>query len=398
LPLYWNTSPPFPSLPTPEFRREPKLAVAANGNAVVVWRQGPTSGGFDLMASFFTPAGGWSAPEFVWQKHPDAPSGAESVTVRMDAANNTLVVFQAVGLVRYNRHTPGSGWVNPQNGTGGLVSVIDQFADEPEMALNAAGQAVAIWKKAINVVPITRYDVWASTYSMTTNTWSAPGAIENDDTGGIFSRKSVVIDTAGTATALWSQYDGSRLHIMMNRRTGGSWGTPVAIEQGNTGVNGGVIDVRAVVDGAGNVMAMWLQLDTTQGHYVANRYVPGTGWGTQQNIGPYAATGSPASDTQFELSGNAAGHVVAVWSFTSGVGAENVIFPYDIYANEYNPVNGNWGAPDVIDGEDVDGGEEFETGEATSPQVAVDASGNAIAVWDTDGSDGYDGIREARFQ
>ena len=75
---------------------------------------------------------------------------------------------------------------------------------------------------------------------------------------------------------------------------------------------------------------------------------------------------------------------------------ENVACPIDVIANEYNPANGNWGAEEVIDKE-----EDLPAawdGNASTPHVAVDAAGNAVAVWDQDGTLTTDGIRSSVFE
>jgi len=64
-------------------------------------------------------------------------------------------------------------------------------------------------------------------------------------------------------------------------------------------------------------------------------------------------------------------------------------------ANEYNPANGDWGAEEVIDKEATVPGE--VEGDVSMPSIAVDAAGNAVAVWDQDGAIN-DGIRSSVFE
>ena len=203
-------------------------------------------------------------------------------------------------------------------------------------------------------------------------------------------------DASGTATALWSQNDGTRLQIVFNRLTGNTWGTPAIVETDDTAPLSNAYDPRASIDGNGNIMAMWLQVDQDEGHYVANRYVPGTGWGTRQNIGEYVPVGHVATDTSFELVSNAAGHTVAVWTLVSGIGDENVPYPVYLSANEYDPVTGSWGIEEVID---RDGSVPLGDipGDAMGPSLGVDASGNAMAIWLQDNAP-VEGIRFNRFE
>ena len=392
----WFPPPPDPSLGISV--HDPVLAVAPNGNAIAAWRAMSYQGAH-VMSSTFTPATGWTTPVFLWRKHPDMPGGAVDVRIASDSTGNVLVVWAASGVIFYNRYTPGSGWVDSATveGMGRMVSKLIGPATEPEMALNPAGQAVAIWRQGIDASPDLPhdYDLWSSRNDMTTDTWTAPQQVEDADSTSFYG-KSLVIDAGGTATALWSDYDGTRLHIRASRLVADLWSPPSIVESGNTSDTGFAMDPHAVVDGNGNIMVVWQQGDIDAAKFVASRYVPGTVWGGQQVIGDYVGSSSVIFSTELVLAGNSAGHVVAVWTLPGCIQAENVPCATDVIANEYNPANGTWGAEEVIDKEyefpgDVDGN-------ASSPWVAVDSAGNAVAAWDQDGALTTDGIRSSVFE
>jgi len=392
-------APPLPDPSLGEARHDPVLAVAPNGTAVAAWLLTSYMGSH-VMASTFSPATGWTTPEFLWRKHPAIDGGAVDLNIAADSAGNILVVWAATGTVYYNRYSPGTGWVDGATveGDGRKVSQLSTGpATEPVMALNAAGQAVAIWRQGIDATPLLPYDfdLWSSRYDMATDTWTAPQQLE-DGGGTQFYGKSLVIDAGGTATALWSDYDGDRLHIRASRLVGSSWSPPSLVETGNTSDTGFAFDPHAVVDGNGNVMVVWQQGDVDTANFVASRYVPDTVWGGQQVIGAYVGSSSVIFSTELTLAGNSAGHVVAVWTLAGCILPENVPCPTDVLANEYNPANGDWGAEEVIDKED-----NFPAawdGNASTPHVAVDAAGNAVAVWDQDGTLTTDGIRSSVFE
>jgi hypothetical protein len=380
---------------TGEVRREPVLAVRADGYAVAAWKDGPTLLGYHVMASTFTPAGGWTPPEFIWFKHEDAPSGAENLRISVDDQGRALLIWEAAGIIFYNRHIPGTGWIPTAQYSGHPVSSLMGPATEPELATNAAGQSVAMWRQPNSQVLGNPLDLFISRYDMDANAWSTPQSINAGS--GAFYGKSLLVDAAGTVTAIWASFDGNRTHIMFNRIGLNTVGTPAMVETGNTIPQGFAYRPQAVIDGSGNIVAVWQQGDTREAHFVANRYVPGTGWGVQQNIGQFAGSASPIFDADVTIGGNTAGDVVVVWSFSSCVLDENVPCPVDVHANEYNPVNGNWGVEEVIDKENLFEGE--HEGDASTPAVAVDTNGNAIAVWDQDnGGPATDGIRAARYQ
>jgi hypothetical protein len=389
----WAPPPPDPSLGI--HLHDPVIAVAPNGDAVAAWLVTSYQGSH-VMASTFTLATGWSTPEFLWRKHPDIPGGAVDLRIAVDSAGNTLVVWAASGVIFYNRHTPGSGWVDGATVEGAGRTISALIADEPEMALNSAGQAVAIWRQGVDASPLLPhdYDLWSSRYDMATDTWTAPQQLEDADSN-LFYGKSLVIDAGGTATAVWSDYDGDRLHIRASRLVGSAWSPPSVVETGNTGDTGFAMDPHAVVDSNGNVTVVWQQGDVDSANFVATRYVPGTVWGGQQVIGAYVGSSSGIFSTELTLAGNSAGHAVAVWTLAGCILAENVPCPTDVIANEYNPVNGNWGAEEVIDKDYTFPGE--VDGNGSTPWVAVDSAGNAVAVWDQDGGQN-DGIRSSVFE
>lgn len=395
-----NQATPVPGQPNTSTRRKPQLAVAANGNAVAAWVESV----YGVAVSLYTPSTGWSNPELIFGNLVTGLGGTIDPKVAIDASGNVLVVWENNMVnggrhVQYNRYAPGTGWTAAPS-VRRLVNDLQFAASEPELAMLPNGTAITMWLQG-GGGGFDQHRVWSSRYDLVADSWSAPQAVDTHDTANaLYGRqtllgKSLLLDAAGTATAIWSQYDGTHLHIVFNRMTGNSWGTPAIVETANDTLLSNAFDVRATIDGSGDIMAMWRQNDLDNGHYVANRYVPGTGWGTQVNIGQWVPVGHVADSSDYELVGNAAGHTVAVWTLVSGIGAENVPFPVYLSANEYNPVNNAWGAEEVIDRTAEYPGE--VTGDAMSPAVAVDAAGNAFAVW-MQGNASEQGIRQNRFE
>ncbi len=111
------------------------------------------------------------------------------------------------------------------------------------------------------------------------------------------------------------------------------------------------------VDPAGNALAVWLEADNV----FANRYSADSGWGAEELIETSAlAAGAPT------VAVDSSGNGLAVWGQSDGA-AETVFF------NRYVTGSG-WAAADSI-----------QTGAIgvtlSLPQVAVDSSNEALAVW-----------------
>jgi hypothetical protein len=398
-----NQGAPTPGTPSATTRRKPQLAVAANGNAVAVWVENV----YSVAASFYSPDTGWSNPEHLFENMVTGDGGNIVPRVAMDASGNVLVVWEndMVGVMHhilYNRYSPGVGWTGSLT-LARLVNNLQFVGREPELAMLPNGSAMAMWLQS-GGGGFNQSQLWSSRYNPATDTWSAPEEVDSEDTGSPFygriinGRKSLLMDAAGVASAVWAQYDGTRMHILFNRQTGDTWGTPAVVETYDEEVvlQSNAYDVRASIDGSGNIMAMWLQVDDDEGHYVANRYVPGTGWGTQLNIGEYVEVGHVANSTDFDIVSNAAGDTVAVWTLVSGIGDENVPYPVYLSANEYNAATGEWGSEEAIDRNALFPGQ--VVGDASSPAVAIDAQGNAIAVWVQEESGAQDGVRVNHFE
>jgi hypothetical protein len=337
----------------------PQIAIDPRGDAVAVWTQ--SDGARDnIWANHYTVAQGWGAASLI---ETDDVGGAGSPKVALDASGNAIAVWtQSDGTrynVRANRYSAASGtW-----GTAQLIQTdYSQPADGPQIAVDAAGNAIVVWYQDGDGVLATRYDIWANRYDAATGTWGAASLIETDNTGGGGEGLHVAIDGSGNAIAVWNQSDGTRFNILANRYTTatGAWGTAQLIETDNAGDAG---DPRVGFDAAGNAIAVWQQFDGTRWSIFANRYNAATGtWGTAQLI--ETDNTGPAYIPQVAV--DASGNAIAVWEHYDGT-------RYNIVANRYTAATGAWGTAQLIETDDAGG--------ADGPQIAIDAGGNALAVW-----------------
>jgi hypothetical protein len=107
---------------------------------------------------------------------------------------------------------------------------------------------------------------------------------------------------------------------------------------------------------------VWEQYDATgRRNIMANRYTPSGGWGTATLI----ETDNGSADSPPQVAMDGSGNAIAVWT------QHDANYYYNIMSNRYTP-SGGWGTAVLI---------ETDNGDAAYPQVAMDGSGNAIAVW-----------------
>ena len=247
-------------------------------------------------------------------------------------------------------------------------------AQLPQIAVNAPGDAIAVWQQSDGV----SIDIYANRYTAAAG-WGTAQRIETNNTG-VAQNAQVALDSSGNAIAVWQQRnDAGRDDIWANRYTAGvGWGVAVLIENGFFDAG----NPQVAIDGSGNAIAVWWQHGGGR-RLVANRYVAGSGWGT----GAVIDTGSTGEASAPQIAMDAGGNAIAVWAWNSAV-PNGPTYEYTVWANRYTPASG-WGTAGPIDSVN-------NSNPVPAPHVALDGSGNAIAVWHRpDGS--WDSIWANRY-
>jgi hypothetical protein len=188
--------------------------------------------------------------------------------------------------------------------------------------------------------------------------WSAVEAIESQTVSAY--GVSVAMDGDGNAIAVWAQNTDSGVRVFANQYTADTgWGAEAPIEN----QNGFVLSVEIAFDRNGNAIAVWQQDDGTRNNIHANRFDASTNsWGTAQKIENDDAGDAKYPRIAFDADGNA----LAVWQQDDGT-------RWNVLANRYDASTNSWGTAQRIETDDAGG--------ASHPQIAFDATGNAIAVW-----------------
>ncbi len=290
------------------------------------------------------------------------PAGVPQIAV--DGNGNALAAWVQYDGTRTNiwanRFSAGSGW-----GTAQLIETDNKgSAYSPQIAFDGSGNAIAVWQQSDG----TRANIWANRYTAATGAWGTAALIETDDTGGAYGPQ-IAFDGSGNAIAVWYQSDGTRDNILANRYSAatGAWGTAALIETDNAYAS----SPQIAFDDSGNAIAVWQQFDGARDSMWANRYTAATdAWGTAALI----ETDNAGSAFNPQLALDGSGNAIAVWRQSDGT-RDN------IWANRYTAATGAWGTAALIESDDAGG--------ALFPQIAVDGSGNAIAVWVQD-----DGTRQ----
>jgi hypothetical protein len=293
--------------------------------------------------------GVWGTPALA---ETDASGDAQFVRMAMDASGNALAVWRTFDGTRRNiwanRYVAGVGW-----GVATLIETDAGDAINPQVAMDASGNGIAVWEQFDG----TRGNIWANRYVVGVG-WGTAAMIETDNAGNA-GIAQVAVAAGGNAFAVWVQSDGTRTNIWSNRYVlGTGWGTATLIETDNAG-NAGVPYIA--VDTAGNALAVWEQTDGTRYNIWANRYVSGGSWGTAAVI---ETDNNDAANHRFAA--DASGNAFAVWQQHDGT-------RYNVWASRY-VAGTTWSAPVLIETDNA--------GTAFAPRISLDTNGNALAVWE----------------
>jgi hypothetical protein len=350
----WETAQPVED--SSEAAEKPSIAIDSNGNALALWNEFDGVA-FNIMASRFTPASGWSVARAI-----EINAGnAEEPQVVFDANGNAMAVWvqpsNGFRSIWANRFTVGVGW--------GIAQLIESqdtgHAARPSLAVEPNGNAMVV----AGILNGAAADIWAIRFVPATG-WGAPQLIEGNPNGAADAR--VAIDANGNAVAVWRQIDGPT-NVWSNRFTPATgWAAAQLIEADNQGT-GAETEPSINFDASGNAVAVWSMESSVPGTFNiwSNRFIPATGWGTAQLIESDNAGSNISAKVAVAPNGNA----VAVW-------IQIVAGRSNVWVNRFTPGAG-WATPQPL---------EFAPGWAADAQVGIDANGNAIAVWRQ-----FDGIR-----
>lgn len=206
--------------------------------------------------------------------------------------------------------------------------------------------------------------------------WLAPVTISpaSEHVGG----PQVALDSGGNATSVWDRWNGSETVVeSAYRPAGAGWQAPVDLSQLTEGPGGppaGAHDAsspRVAVDGAGDTTVVWERYGGTNLLLVEAAYRPAGGeWQESVVVGEVKTMRAPEPWVAVDTEGNA----TVTWDDRGVIRAA------------YRPVGEGWQGPVAVSGSE----------ETFVPETAVDANGDATAVWLA--KEGVDYVVEAAYR
>jgi PKD domain len=327
----------------PAYGLRPLVAMDPAGDSVAIW---PSDGeGKESLMAASRPAGGsWSAPVPVTT----APTGLEiyDLNVVISAAGEVTVAWDVIGgatpVVQVSSERPGGSWSAPTT-----ISTPGRQADGLDLAVDSAGHLTAAWQEYngndfVVVVADRRAD----------GVWTTP--LQVSPTVGNAQQASLAVDDQGDAVVAWSE----QLQIgAATRSHGGAWSAPIEVTPAGEIVR----PPKVAMDPAGEAVVVWSRFEGS--HYLAQSRTmsPAGAWSEKVDLS------DPSFDVyDAEVAIDPAGEAVAVWEH-EGAGDTGVI------EGASRPLGSAWSqAAGLTPPGDV----------ASSPDLAISASGEAVLVWE----------------
>src|SRR6266550_4434710 len=194
-----------------------RVAVNGNGVAVALWKQS-NGVNHDIWSNIYVPGQGWGTATLMEAN----PNDGSEPWVAADKNGNAMAVWRQYKGVQpdpsiwANRYVVGTGWGTPTR-----IDSSDRNGQDPALAVNGNGDAIAVWHQWDDAgVAIS---IWANEY-VAGQGWGTATLIETDS--GAADNPDVAIDSGGNAIAVWRQFDGTADSIYANRYLAGQgWGT-----------------------------------------------------------------------------------------------------------------------------------------------------------------------------
>ena len=330
----------------------PQVSIDTAGNAIGVWQEGlGASIRNAVWASRYAAGSGWSTAATI----DDTVGGSGTPQLAMTPGGVAVASFtqstsnNGGGVRMIANRFDGTAWAG-----GFRVDVLDAVIDaEHRVAIAPNGVATLAFNQSDNVAGRRA----TAALSGPVGSWATPNVI---GAAGSYAPQ-VAVAANGDAVMVWLVGETStKSSLWASRRLGTAWSAPVRIVASGNGMG----SPRLRADAAGNAIAVWFERPTTRNEVHAARFTASSGsWSA-----PAMLNDGAAQAYEPELAMTSTGDAIVVWTEAgdsgqaAGIGANRYLAATAAWSGEtrFQPVGASPGV---------------------SPHVAVDGTGNAIAVW-----------------
>ena len=305
----------------------------------------------DALLTVIAGAGAWGPVVTISSGDLNSSMQANGAVVAVDSSGAAVATWQQASGAR------NAVWANSADATGtwGTAALIDLpaggNATPPRVGMTSSGSAIAVFGQPINTM--VGQGLVASRFNG--GVWTAAETIVAGDVDSVSSWEAGIASD-GSATATFLQTDATMKRVRGVRSTSADvWGTPAILD-----VAGG--DVPKLAMGAnGHSVAVWIKNNGPMVSELWSSHDVGLGFAAASMI-----TMDTSHTNGLEVTADAAGNVIAVWSQLGSSGN------YVVRSARLDDTTGAWSAPVALS----DG-----TRLATAAKPAVNAKGDAAVVW-----------------
>jgi hypothetical protein len=340
-------SPPLPLSAVASHVASPQVAVAGS-TVVATWVRYNGKNLITQVAQRDPKTGSWSMPVSL------SPSGRDALApkVAVDARGDTVVLWADVGLTSWtiqSAYRPAGGsWENTT-----LLDSPEQGTAEPEVAMDSAGNATAVWAATGGA---SGWTVRAAVRTAT-GVWSKPTVLSGKDAAGSLAPE-LSLEGNGDTTVVWSRSVGntSELEQVVRSAATGKWSKAKNLFPGAPDA----VAVQIATNPKGDGVMVWTS--SRPGGFTVDASVrrPGKTWSKPTSLVP---PGAGALSPQVAI--DAHGSALAVWSRELGGVSRVQAAALAGTATTWSPARTlSLGAADAL-----------------TPQAALDPDGDGATAW-----------------
>lgn len=226
------------------------IARSSNGSAMAVWAErNPGDSNYSMKAARYDPTQGWQAPVTIDNSF-DNVSTSDPPRVAMDAAGNALAVWRQGNSVWVSTFNPATGWAAPSAHDTGALST---FALRIRLAMTPDGRAIMAWQSGVFAIKTMTFTPGVG---LSTPVVATPYAIDRelslDDQG-----RAVLVYVA---VEQWPNPTSTEISVYARRLNWGqTWGAQSLLETQPGGIKSGL---AVSFNAAGQGVATWAQNDS----------------------------------------------------------------------------------------------------------------------------------------
>jgi hypothetical protein len=300
----------------------PQITMDGTGNGIAVWTQFLGAGsGARIFVNHYDVTNGWEAAQLLDTVTSTNAQDASDPQIAIAPNGNAVVVWdrerglgnRAEGATFASYYTQASGWSTPVRLNLNTNTPVSGAA--PQVAIDPAGNAIAVWNEFDPTNNINN-SIWTSRYSSGGN-WGAAIQLTDDPVGDI--APDIALDPDGNGLLVWTHSPSGSNHIHAKRYTSANgWGAGVTVLDTDTSASR---KPKVAIDRTGKALAVWLQPEATgsavngQLTMWSSRYLPANNsWSVAENIEVF--NGDPSDDPQIAIGSD--GRAFAVWKKSDG--------------------------------------------------------------------------------